>query len=113
MIENEQTRLWTPEITNLSAGQFKGIYTIFDRFILFAAYHTGTFNLASSVLSLPEKIQLRNVNSADQILFHTLLEVNNNGTGSTVLQNNDGTFNLPNATITNGKYSFFGKLVLH
>lgn len=112
-MENNDTKLWTPYITNLTGGPFKGIYTVFDRFVLFAGFATGNITLASSVLHIPEPITLRNVNSVNQILYHTLLEVNNNGTASTVLQNNNGTFSLPNATITGGKYSFFGKLVLH
>lgn len=112
-MENQESKIWTPYITNLTGGPFKGVYAIFDRFVLFAGYATGNITLASSVLSPPEPLKLRNVNSADQILYHTILEVNNNGTGTTVLQSNDGTFNLPNATITGGKYSFFGKLVLH
>lgn len=97
-------------ITNLTGTPTHNVSIIQDlnRMSMFAGALTGTFTLTSSVLTPPVKQEIKQINGGPSIVFPGVLFVDNNGTLTTIRQNNDGTFTLPNATITSGFYRFLG-----
>jgi hypothetical protein len=109
LFDLDSGNLKNPNITNLSGTpNFTGNYQKLGLLTAFNGVMYGTFTLASSVLTPPVIIKLYDINGGSSITKAGVLFVDNNGTLTTVKQNNDGTFTLPNGTITTGYYRYTG-----
>jgi hypothetical protein len=98
-----------PAISNVSGtSNFTGNFQEVGLLTFFTGSMYGTFTLASSVLTPPSIIKLYNMNGGSSINKSGVIFIDNNGTLTTVTQNNDGTFTLPNGTITAGYYRYTG-----
>lgn len=107
--EYDSGNLKNPNITNLSGTpNFSGNYQELGLLTAFNGSMYGTFTLASSVLTPPVIVKLYDINGGDSITKPGVLFVDNNGTLTTVKQNNDGTFTLPDANLTGGYYRYTG-----